>query len=100
VEINRRKFVFLALSMSSAAGCIIAAPPPQQPAPGAAPDDPNATGQGAAPGAPTDECVDWDANNECIRWAGDATGPAEEYAPVAECVNWDANNECIQWADE
>ena len=71
MEINRRKFMFLALSMSSAAGCIIAAPPPQQPAPG----DPNATGQGAAP---ADECVDWDANNECVRWQGDDYGPNYE----------------------
>ena len=43
---------------------------------------------------PADECVDWDATNECIGGAGDSQAPADE------CIDWNAADECIQWQSE
>lgn len=106
MDIDRKQFLMLAMSISIGA----CGAPSQPPAVGPA-NSVKSESRGST--APAHECVSWDATGECTGWEGmqpanecvgwDPTGECTQWAgastqPANECVGWDPKGECTQWS--
>jgi hypothetical protein len=111
VEIDRKAFLALAVSMNSSA-CIVVQQRDTIPQPAtqnvqiAQPSQPAQVVQVNNPGyppAPNQECVGWGPNGACNRWVSTVEGggygapTAEAYAPTQECIGYAPTGECNRW---